>query len=63
MLKDLNKLSTKIGNKIFVGTTSNSQFKMNGKVTPEIQSFINEHFIDNKLFDTQNLGPRYSKKI
>ena len=49
MLLRLNKVATAIGNKI--GTTAKGQFKMNGVITPEIQSFINSN-LDNKLFDT-----------
>lgn len=52
LLKRLNKASSAIGNKVFTKKTVAGQFKMDGKITPEIQAFINEHFIDNKLFDT-----------
>lgn len=52
LLKRLNKASSAIGNKVFTKKTAAGQFKMDGKITPEIQAFINEHFIDNKMFDT-----------
>ena len=52
MLKRLNTWASKIGSRIASNKTVKGQFKMDGKVTPQIQSFINEHFIDNKMFDT-----------
>ena len=53
MLKRLNIwASKKIGSRIASNKTVKGQFKMDGKVTPQIQSFINEYFIDNKMFDT-----------
>lgn len=51
-LKRLNKLASAIGNKLWTGKTVEGQLKMTGQVTPEIQAFINKHFLDNKLFDT-----------
>jgi hypothetical protein len=52
MLKRLNKLSAKIGAKIWTGKTDSGQLKMNHEVTPEITKFITEHFVDNGLFDS-----------
>lgn len=52
LLKRLNKIAYNIGSKIFTSKTVPGQFKMDGVITPTIQNFINEHFIDNKLFDT-----------
>lgn len=51
-VKRLNKVASAIGSKLWTGKTVEGQLKMNGKVTPEIQAFINKHFLDNKLFDT-----------
>lgn len=51
-LKRINKLASSIGGKLWQGKTVSGQLKMTGNITPEIQSFINEHFLDNKLFDT-----------
>jgi hypothetical protein len=51
MLKRLNGISSKIGANIFKGKTQESQLKMNANVTPEIQAFISQHFLDNGLFD------------
>lgn len=52
MLKRLNKWSSKLGQRIFTSKTKQGQLKFTGNVTPEIQSFINKNFIDNKLFET-----------
>lgn len=52
VVKRINKLSSAIGNNLWKGKTVSGQLKMNAAITPEIQSFIAEHFIDNKLFDT-----------
>lgn len=52
VVKRVNKLSSAIGNNIWRGKTVSGQLKLTSAVTPEIQSFINKHFIDNKLFDT-----------
>lgn len=51
-LKRLNKLSSAIGNRLWTGKTSVGQLKMTAKVTPEVQNFITQNFLDNKLFDT-----------
>lgn len=51
-VKRINKLSSAIGNNIWKGKTVSGQLKMNAPITTEIQSFIDKHFIDNKLFDT-----------
>ncbi len=56
MLSGLTRIATKIGNSIFPKLTAKTeatklQYKMNGKVTPEIQAFIVEHFIDSGFFD------------
>lgn len=51
ILKRLNILSSKIGNKIFTSKTASDQLKFTQEVTSEITSFINTNFIDNKLFD------------
>lgn len=52
MLKRLNKWSSAIGNKVFTSKTKSGQLKFTGNITPEIQKFINDNFIDNKLFET-----------
>lgn len=52
ILKRLNKVAYTIGSKVFTSKTAPGQFKMTGTITPEIQQFINDNFIDNKLFDT-----------
>lgn len=52
MLKRLYKVSDAIGQHIFTGKHVEGQLKLNKQITPEIQAFINEHFIDNKLFDS-----------
>lgn len=52
LLKNLNKVATKIGGKIASKQTAKGQFKMDGKITPEIQEFISKNFLDNGLFDT-----------
>lgn len=66
MLKNLNKLSNKIGNSIWTSKQKAGQLTLlqdvkvdektgriiGGTITPEIQNFINDNFIDNKLFDT-----------
>lgn len=52
ILKPLNKLSSTIGNRIFTSKTVAGQLKLTKSVTPEIQKFITENFIDNKFFDT-----------
>ena len=51
MLKRLNKMSSAIGNRIFSSKTVAGQLKMTGEITPEIQQFITEHFVDNGFFD------------
>lgn len=51
-LKRLNKIASAIGNKLWVGKHQAGQLSMRGNITPEIQSYINKHFIDNNLFDT-----------
>ncbi len=50
-LKNLYSVSEKIGNAIWKGKTVSGQITMKGKVTPEIQSFIETHYLDNGLFD------------
>lgn len=52
MLKRLNKLSSYLGNRIFKSKTKEGQLKLTGKITPEIQKFIVDNFVDNKFFDT-----------
>lgn len=52
MLKRIYKVSDAIGQHIFTGKHVEGQLKLNKQVTPQIQAFINEHFIDNKLFDS-----------
>lgn len=52
MLKRLNKWSSTLGQRIFTSKTKQGQLKFTGNITPEIQSFINKNFIDNKLFET-----------
>ena len=52
MLKRLNKWSSAIGNKVFTSKGKSGQIKFTGNITPEIQKFINDNFIDNKLFET-----------
>ena len=52
LLEQLNPIASKIGDKVFTSKAVKGQFKMDGQVTPEIQAFITEHFIDNKLYDT-----------
>lgn len=52
MLKRLNKWSSVIGNKVFTNKGKSGQLKFTGNITPEIQKFINDNFIDNKLFET-----------
>lgn len=51
MLKRLNKISAKIGGAIFTGHTNQSQLKLKTAITPEIQNYINENFLDNGMFD------------
>ena len=51
LLKRLNKIALKIGSRIMPSKTAAGQFKMNGVITPEIQQFINDNFIDNQMFD------------
>lgn len=52
MLKRLNKWSSAIGNHLFTSKGKSGQLKFTGNITPEIQKFINDNFIDNKLFET-----------
>lgn len=52
ILKPLHKFTDKIGSNIFKSKTDAGQLKLNKQVTPEIQKFITQHFIDNKFFDT-----------
>ena len=52
MLKRVYKMSDSIGRHIFTGKHIEGQLKLDKQITPEIQKFINEHFIDNKLFDS-----------
>lgn len=68
-VKRLNKLSSAIGNRVFKGKTQQGQLKLTGQVTPEIQKFITDNFIDNKFFDSfvsnlskynpSEISPRY----
>lgn len=51
-LKRLHKLSDKVGNLVFKGKLREGQLKFNKNITPEIQKYIRQHFIDNKFFDT-----------
>lgn len=51
-LKRIYKMSDAIGSRLFKGKHVEGQLKLDKQVTVEIQNFINEHFIDNKLFDT-----------
>jgi hypothetical protein len=55
-LTNLNPLSTKLGNIFFPKLTAKTentttQFKLNGQITPEIQTFITEQFINSGFFD------------
>ena len=52
ILKPLHKFTDKIGSRVFKSKTDAGQLKLNKQVTPEIQKFITQHFIDNKFFDT-----------
>ena len=66
MLKALNKLSSKIGDNIWKSKQGVGQLRLlegvkvdqktgriiGGTIDTNIQNFVNEHFIDNKLFDT-----------
>lgn len=66
MLKSLNKLSSKIGDNIWKSKQGVGQLRLlegvkvdqktgriiGGTIDTNIQNFVNEHFIDNKLFDT-----------
>lgn len=66
MLKVLNKLSSKIGDNIWKSKQGVGQLRLlegvkvdqktgriiGGTIDTNIQNFVNEHFIDNKLFDT-----------
>ena len=66
MLKSLNKLSSKIGDNIWKSKQGAGQLRLlegvkvdqktgriiGGTIDTSIQNFVNEHFIDNKLFDT-----------
>lgn len=68
-VKRLNKLSSAIGNRVFKGKTQQGQLKLTSHVTPEIQKFITDNFIDNKFFDSfvsnlskynpSEISPRY----
>lgn len=51
-LKRIYRMADAIGRNLFKRKHIEGQLKLNKQVTPEIQAFINEHFIDNKLFDT-----------
>lgn len=50
LLKRFNKLSSSIGNRVLPSRHFEGQLRLTGAVTPQIQNFINEHFIDNGLF-------------
>ena len=52
VLKRLNKFASAIGNRVFKNKTVQGQIKLTGKVTPEIQKFIETNFVDNGFFDT-----------
>ena len=52
MLKRIYKISDAIGKRVFSKKHVIGQLKLDKQITPEIQAFINEHFIDNKLFDS-----------
>lgn len=52
MLKHLNQWSSKVGARIASNKVAEGQFKLNGKVTPQIQAFINKEFLDNGMYDT-----------
>lgn len=52
MLKRIYKVSDAIGKRVFSNKHVMGQLKLDKQITPEIQTFINEHFIDNKLFDS-----------
>ena len=52
IIKPLNKVSAIIGDKLFKGPHIGGQLKLNKPITTEIQKFITDNFIDNKLFDS-----------
>lgn len=52
MLKRLNKWSAKIGQSVFKSKSKIGQLSFKGNITPEIQTFINNNFINNKMFDS-----------
>lgn len=51
VVKRVNKLSSAIGNKLWTGKTVKGQLKLTSQVTPQIQGFIDKHFLSNGLFD------------
>ena len=52
VLKRLNKLSSALGNKMFKNKTQQGQLKLTAQITPEIQKYITDNFVNNELFDT-----------
>lgn len=51
VLKRLNKLSSLLGNKMFKGKSQQGQLKLTAQITPEIQKYIVNNFVDNEFFD------------
>lgn len=55
-LQNLNPVASKLGNAFFPNLTAKTQatptqYKLNGKITPQIQQYITEQFIDSGFFD------------
>ena len=52
VLKRLNKLSSLLGNKMFKNKAQQGQLKLTAQITPEIQQYIVDNFVNNEFFDT-----------
>lgn len=52
VLKRLNKLSSVLGNKMFKNKAQQKQLKLTAEITPKIQQYIVDNFVNNEFFDT-----------